>query len=109
MVAVKMGWVMVAESLFARDDLDPNIVNSASDHLLLYAVGHEIVESLLDRGGVDPNNVVGAISNYTALALACDRDLDDPAGHDNVSHGPGGRRPDSSQPCYCLWQLWSYK
>jgi ankyrin repeat protein len=44
MLAVDLGWVEVVESLLARDDLDPNIVDNG-DHVLLHSVflGREVV------------------------------------------------------------------
>jgi ankyrin repeat protein len=80
MLAVDLGWVEVVESLLARDDLDPNIVDNNGDHVLLHSVflGRDIVKSLLSRPNVDPN-IAGAYTGYTALMKACSiipKDLD---------------------------------
>jgi ankyrin repeat protein len=48
----------VVKSLLARDDVDPNILNSYGIHVLMFSVlcqGRDIAKSLLDRPDVDLN------------------------------------------------------
>jgi ankyrin repeat protein len=73
MIATKLGSVRVVESLLARDDLDPSIVNSRGDYVLEHSVfwGRDMVKLLLDRPNVDPNFVPGWGINRTALMQAC--------------------------------------
>jgi ankyrin repeat protein len=81
MIAVKGGTDMegVVKSLLARDDLDPNILASNGDHVLLRSVEcqrRDIVKLLLDRRDIDPN--VQSESGSTALMWALDRCPMDP-------------------------------
>jgi ankyrin repeat protein len=74
MLAVQGGMSMegVVKSLLARDDVDPNIVNSNGEHVLMYAVicqRRDIVKSLLDRSNVDPN-FQSQVHGCTALMWA---------------------------------------
>jgi ankyrin repeat protein len=59
----------VVKSLLARDDVDPNILNSYGEHVLTHSVlyeDHDILKSLLDRPDVDVNLQTGG---YRATAL----------------------------------------
>jgi ankyrin repeat protein len=73
MMATQRGTLMegVVKSLLARNDVDPNIVNSKGEHVLMYSVlhqGRDIVKLLLDRPDIDVNFQAGCGS--TALMWA---------------------------------------
>ena len=61
----------MVESLLARDDLDPSIVNSRGDYVLEHSVfwGRDMVKLLLDRYNIDTNVVTR--DGFTALVNAC--------------------------------------
>jgi ankyrin repeat protein len=62
----------VVKSLLARDDVDPNIVNSKGEHVFTYSLlhqGHDILKLLLDRPDVNVN-LQGGRRRTTALMWA---------------------------------------
>jgi ankyrin repeat protein len=71
MKAITAGSVRAVDSLLARDDLNPNIMNSNGVHVLGHSVfqGCDIVKRLLDRPDIDPN--FPARDGRTALMRAC--------------------------------------
>jgi ankyrin repeat protein len=77
MMAIRWRLMEVVESLFARHELDLNVVDDRGDHLLLYSMGLGLdkVKLILDRTNVDPNFV--GVHGLTALMMACSVDKED--------------------------------